>query len=177
MGDAWITVWVAGITAAAALAGSALALIPHFLEARRTKKSVRAAIFAEIGALAHLIREQMYIEELERDLRDLQLRMSCATPFTAGEVAPLTYEVPVPENHNLIYRTHIGQLGVLEPSEAELVVLFYQFIQSATVDASPNGYLGQGTYDTEKVISTLRMLRKVLEIEKMLNNRWTQSGH
>ncbi|MGE8499089.1 MAG: hypothetical protein ACN6O6_16400 [Pseudomonas sp.] len=178
-GTDWTTVFVAAITGATALIGALLTLTLHLSEGRRERKSVRAALLAEVAALAHLMRENDYLEELKVDIGNLHLRLSTARPFMSQTVEPLYYQIPVPETYNLIYRTNISRLGALKPVEAEQIVLFYQLLQSIIVDASPGGYLADGTHDLRKVESTIQMLSKALDLAFKLRAKrpwWTLCG-
>lgn len=178
-GTDWTTVFVAAVSGFTGLAGASVSLVLHYSEGARARKSVRAALIAEVGALAYLLRENAYADEMEQNVQELQERLETARRSNQNQVVAMDYEVPVPENYNLIYRENVSRLGVLKPREAEQIVLFYQLLQSVKADVSPGGYLADGTVEVEKVESTIHMLRSALNLADQLSgkgSRWTFCG-
>lgn len=177
-GTDWTTVFVAFISGSFAFLGASIPVFLHFYGLRRERKSVRAALLAEISALAQLIQLQGYEQEIWNELEQAKQRWAAQT-HPDDDVAPLVYVVPVPETYNLIYRENVSRLGSLSPNDAAQVVMFYQVVQSVVVDVSEKGYLGSGTYNAVQVESTIKMLGQAVRIAEALTARrrwWTLCG-
>lgn len=163
-GADWTTILVAAIT------GTTAAIGPVIMGAwtrRNEKKSVRAAILAEVSALAEIVRDRDYIGTLEKMERDLSLRRQCA-PFAEDSVEGYSLQVVVPPDYNLMYRANSEKLGALKPLEATRVVYFYQLIQSVAVDMGPGGAAHDGTNDPAVFRESRLMLEKALLIADQL---------
>lgn len=111
----WTTVLVVLATGLSAAFG------PAFMQwrtASNEQKSVRAALLAEVTALASVIRARDYKGELLDSIRELA-RNQEENGFGKGFA---NCEIPIPDHYNLIYRENIQRLGCLTPKEAADIV-------------------------------------------------------
>ena len=155
-GADWTTILVAVATGSTAAIGP---VILGLWTRRQEKKSVRAAILAEVSALAEIVRDRRYVETLLTIEQNLMLRRQGA-PFSPSSVEGYTLQVAVPLDYNLMYRANSERLGSLKPQEASKVVYFYQLIQSVVVDVGPGGRAHDGSNDPLMFRETRLMLEK-----------------
>lgn len=157
----WTTVLVVLATGLSAAFG------PAFMQwraASNEQKAVRAALLAEVTALASVIRGRDYRGVISKSHLEL-CRSALGNGFGKGFA---TCEIPVPELYNLIYRQNIMHLGYLSPQEAADIVHFYQLIQAVVVDVSPGGALCEGTDDDEAFRQAIGLLDSALDIADRL---------
>lgn len=138
----------------------------HWLEGRRERVGVRAALISEVVALAEVIRSRRYCEELAESAQTLRMRAHASTPFSAAE--PESFQVSIPEQYNLIYRENATRLGCLDPAEAVDVVRFYQLVLAVVADMSEGGSLYEGTAAAANFVENRNMLLAALEIADRL---------
>jgi hypothetical protein len=162
-GTDWTTVLVALATGLTAAAGPALL---HFLEVRKERAGVRAALISEVVALAGVIRSRRYCEDLGTAAMNLRLRAQASTPFTEPDEED--FRPSIPDQYNLIYRENASRLGCLKPAEAVDVVRFYQLVLAVITDLSPGGALYEGTANADSFVENRAMLIAALAIADRL---------
>lgn len=153
----WTTVLVALATGLTAVTGPVLL---HVLQLRQERRATRAALFAEVAALATLIRTRRYGGHLEAAIEDLA---------KGGD--PHHLQVAIPEDYNLVYRQNAGKLGCLEPAEAASIVRFYQELMEVFADMSPGGALYEGVNDQSYYADDLGLINSALAIADKLAER------
>lgn len=146
----WTTVLVAFATGLTAITGP---LLLHFLQQRQGRETTRAALLAEVAALAALIRSRKYCEHLEESIEHI----------SAGGTFD-TFRVAIPADYNLIYRKNAGKLGCLSPDEAARIVRFYQEIMEVICDMSPGGGLYEGRPELYFYEDNLALIKSALAI-------------
>ncbi|HCG1150900.1 TPA: hypothetical protein NJL49_002635 [Pseudomonas aeruginosa] len=148
-GADWTTILVAFSSGAtAALGPVALSL---WSEAK-SKSAVRAAILAEVAAIADVIRHRRYVEDLYQIERNV-------VPARQAQM-----QVVVPDEVTLIYRSNADKLGSLSPNEAARVVCFYQMVLSVAADMAPGGAVYEGPDQPRTFAESRLMLLKALSI-------------
>lgn len=153
----WTTVLVALITGLTAAAGPALM---HVLQGRKERLAVRAALIAEVTALASIIRARRYCEDLQETIQ--QLKQGHTVEY---------FKVPIPEDYNLIYRQNADKLGCLPADEAAEVVRFYKLVMAVIADMSPGGALYEGEAGAVNYAENLGLLRAALSLADGLAER------
>ncbi|MBT1120766.1 hypothetical protein [Stutzerimonas nitrititolerans] len=162
-GADWTTIFVAlaaGVTAAAG------PISLHLMDARKERAGVRAALIAEVVALAGVIRIRKYCEDLEKTAQNLSLRARASPPFSPA--IEEDFRVSIPDQYNLIYRENASRLGCLKPSEAVDVVRFYQLVLAVIADMSPGGSLYEGTASADSFLENRTMLIAALALADRL---------
>lgn len=165
-GTDWTTVFVALATGLTAAAGPAFM---HYLERRKERAGVRAALISEVVALAGVIRVRKYCEDLEG--MALLLKAQGGESLPSSEVDDEDFRISVPDQYNLIYRENASRLGCLDSSEAVDVVRFYQLLQAVVADTSPGGSLYEGTDDADSFLENKNMLVAALALADRLAKR------
>lgn len=165
-GTDWTTVFVALATGLTAAAGPA---VMHYLERRKERAGVRAALISEVVALAGVIRARKYCEDLETTA--VQLKVAGHPELHPSEDVEEDFRVSIPDQYNLIYRENASKLGCLDPSEAVDVVRFYQLVQAVIADISPGGSLYEGTADADSFLENRSMLIAALALADRLARR------
>lgn len=136
-----------------------LAIMAWWMKSVREHNTVGRAIFAEIRALLEIIEERHFLEDLDKAEQYYR-----ANP----DAAPAPYQVPIADHYCRVYAGNIQSLGYLEPDQAELIVRFYQLVDSVVRDVSDGGGLAAGTSDPEDYEDTRRVLQKAVSTAKSL---------
>lgn len=162
-GADWTTILVALISAAA---GSIVPIWLYRSGIKRERDSVSGAIIAEVSSLIQIAYARGYLPGLQKEYRDLELRIYGTNAFTGNIIKAAYYRLSVPENYNLIYRDNASKIACMGPKHAVQVVQFYQLIQSVLADISPGGFLYEGTRDLKQVGQTIELLEIAMRIGK-----------
>lgn len=162
-GTDWTTVFVALAAGLTAAAGPAFL---HYLEGRKERAGVRAALISEVVAIAGVIRVRKYCEDLDNAAETLRLRAHGTSLF--ADPAEEDFRVSIPDQYNLIYRENASRLGCLDPSEAVDVVRFYQLVLAVVADLSPGGSLYEGTANASSFLENRSMLIAALALADRL---------
>lgn len=153
------------IISAAGLAISAAVAASGWLWQRwQERTSVRVAIVAEVLALKQIAEERSYLTgfiEIAEALR--------ALPEEERPVACL--QVRIPEHYCRVYVANVGRLGYLRPEDAQLVVSFYQYVDSVIQDVTEGGHIYQGTSDPDTFTETANVLQLALGAAQKLSER------
>ncbi|WP_404462983.1 hypothetical protein LG331_09325 [Vreelandella aquamarina] len=102
------------------------------LERRREKRltaTLRAALLAEISAMAEVIRGRGYIEALQEGVR--------------GDRD--TLRANIPDDYFTIFKSNTDKIGHLNPVEAARIVRLYHLVESVAQDVKPGGVLYDGS--------------------------------
>jgi len=118
-----------------ALVGALAAYVPNRLIAvhQRTdlRKSTAFQLYAEISATLELVRHRGYIENLREVL----------AVFDRGEAETWRFEVQVPDERFIIFKSNLMNLGLLPPAIQGQIVLLYQLLEAVIQDIKPGGML------------------------------------
>lgn len=139
-------------------------VIGQITSARSEKKSVRAALLAEVEAMHDLCVIRKYVEELREDADFFR-----SPEGTKWRKEGNVYQTTIPaSDFNLIYKANLSRLGGLSKNEAKLIVRFHQLVEGALQDASEGGVLNQGSYNPEDYDEAADILNEALSIAKVL---------
>lgn len=125
------------------------------------RRSVRYALFAEIQALALIIRERSYLEWLKETVKEFE-----RGDYKDGQTVSM--QVSVDPSYCRVYAALTSSLGSLSAGAAQLVVTFYQFIDSVVRDISPGGPIYEGTSKASHFKEAAEILSKALMIAEEL---------
>ena len=114
--------------------------VQDFSSAQRRRRSLKAALAAEIGSIVELIERQGYADELRRAAQSIAT-LTASTDFD--------YSIPIGQSYFTIYEANATTLGELEPQIASTVVRFYQGAKSL-VDTLADRREGIVFYRAEK---------------------------
>lgn len=103
---------------------------------RQDREATKAAIIAEVSALASIIEKRMYRESLEAVAMEVE---------ATNEACSL--HVPVPAHYCRVYEANVSSIGLMPAEQAKQVVRFYQLIDSVIADVSKGGAIAGGTND------------------------------
>ncbi|MGY2275727.1 MULTISPECIES: hypothetical protein [Pseudomonas] len=167
-GTDWTTVLVALATGGTAALGPVLLWIK---QAQGERKSVRAALFAEVSALIELVERRHYLNDMKRYEAFL-------LPLTRRELDELNpddfkYPITVGEHYNRVYQANVSRLGILSAVEARQIVRFYQLADSVRADVSPGGPLYSGTTNRQSYTEAIGILEDAIEIGTALTRPWS----
>lgn len=150
---------------AAGLALSAAVAAGGWLWQRwQERTSVRVAIVAEVLALRKIAIERDYLGGLIETANEL-----LAIPEDQRPIASL--QVRIPEHYCRVYIANLGRLGYLSLKDAQLVVSFYQYVDSVVQDVTAGGLLYEGTDDPEAFSEAANILTFALDAAKKLAER------
>lgn len=130
-----------------------------WLARRREQRAIRAALLAEVRALAEIIRGRQYVDGLEE-----------GAAYLNGGGESYSIAVRVPDHYCRIYSSSPGAVGNLSPEQATKVVMFYQLIDSVVQDVSPGGHLAEGASDPLVLRESKRFLEKALQLADELGS-------
>ncbi|BBH45480.1 hypothetical protein [Pseudomonas sp. KU43P] len=125
------------------------------------RRSVRFAIYAEIQALVLIIRKREYLEGMIETIKE----------FEEGKYKKGTcviYSASIDPSYCRVYSALVSTLGSLPADAAQLVVIFYQLIDSVVRDLSPGGQLHEGTDDVTVFNEASDLLSKALRVAEEL---------
>ncbi|MDD0974658.1 hypothetical protein [Pseudomonas fontis] len=128
------------------------------------RTSVRVAIVAEVLALRKIAEERNYLSglfEMAEALRGIP----------EEQRPPASLQVRIPEHYCRVYLANLGKLGYLSPEDAQLVVSFYQYIDSVVQDVTAGGILYEGTNDPDAFSEAANILKFALDASKKLADR------
>ncbi|KWS78073.1 hypothetical protein AL053_16975 [Pseudomonas savastanoi pv. fraxini] len=130
-----------------------LAVLAWWMKSVREHNTVGRAICAEILALLDIIKERDFLADLKNTEQYFREN---------PEAAAVSYNVPVADHYCRGYAGNIQNLGYLEPDQAELIVRFYQMVDSVVRDVSSGGRLAEGTSDPNDYKDTGRILQNAV---------------
>lgn len=118
------------------------------LERRRQRQeasNLALAFGGEISTLLELIRERRYIERFEQIIGQIE---------TTGQ--PFFMPFRIRYEYSRVYQANVGRIGLLQPTLAEQIPVFYTRPTSVLDDMAS---LGDGTYAQVDVSILLRVYR------------------
>ena len=132
-------------------------LVGGWFKRHLERRSVRYALVAEIQALALIVRERRYLPSLleAADVIDNGL-------LKGDEI--VWFRVAVDSTYCRVYAAYTSSLGSLPAHIAQLVVTFYQFIDSVVRDVSPGGAVYEGTNKSSGFRDAGDLLAKALKV-------------
>lgn len=139
-----------------------------FWQRWQERTSVRVAIVAEVLALKKIAEERRYLSVLKEIAEALR-----ALPDEGRQVA--TLQVRIPEHYCRVYVANVGKLGHLRPEDAQLVVSFYQYVDSVVQDVTEGGHIYQGTNDPETFTEAATVLELALDAAQKLADRHAET--
>ncbi|MBD8604723.1 hypothetical protein IFT80_18965 [Pseudomonas sp. CFBP 8771] len=146
-----------------------LAAIGWWWQRRQDRRSVRVAIVAEVLALKDIAEEREYYSGLIQMAEHLE-----SIPRERRENASL--QVRVHEHYRRVYTANIDKVGYLTPRDAQLVVRFYQYVDSVVADVTEGGAIYEGTSDPLAYREAAAILHKAMavadEIHRRYHGRW-----
>jgi len=159
----WTTVLVALVTGVTAASG------PYWVwrrQAESERRSVRAALLAEVSALVEIVEIRGYL----RDLREAEEFLSKLVPEQLEAIPreDRQYAVPVGEHYNRVYQSNVNRLGSLSAEEARMVVRFYQLIDSVRADITEGGVLCDGDPEAEDFKDAADVLEEAMALGRKL---------
>jgi hypothetical protein len=143
---------VATVGALGAIGGALATFVPSWLMAkhqqRETAKSTAFQLYAEIKATLEVERHRGYIKGL-REVLDA---------FDTGKITSWTYQVQVPNDRYIIYKSNLSNIGLLPPIIQGQVVLLYQLLEAVVQDVKPGGLLNATPVGKEPFAEALRLI-------------------
>lgn len=138
-------------------------IVLWFLKASKERSTIGLAISAEISALCEIAEARGYLTAL-REKADL-LRLK-----EPEDESPMAMCIKVPEHYCQVYTNNLDTIGKLDADEAELVVRFYQFIDSVVQDVTEGGLLAQGVAAPEIFDEAIKIFEKALSTADQLTD-------
>lgn len=135
-----------------------------FWQRWQERTSVRVAIVAEVLALRKIAVERDYLSSLV----ELQTQLLAIPEHERPEAS---LQVRIPEHYCRVYVANLGKLGYLSPEDAQLVVSFYQYVDSVVQDVTKGGILYEGTNDPEAFAEAAAILKFALDVAQQLADR------
>ncbi|QXH45383.1 hypothetical protein KSS93_21260 [Pseudomonas xanthosomatis] len=132
------------------------------------RTSVRVAIVAEVLALQQIAKERNYQSTLGEVAESL-----LAIP--EAQRSPVSLQVPIPEHYCRVYLANLGKLGYLPPRDAQLVVSFYQYMDSVVRDVTPGGILYGGCNDPDAFTNSANVLKLGTDAAQKLADRYAKN--
>lgn len=123
---------------------------------------LKASLLAEVSALLEMVARRHYVNQLRERERDLAQRS--LNELKSLDKDDYRFKLPDGENYNRVYQANISRLGALSPSEATLIVRFYQLADSVRADVSREGMLAVGSVNHEAWGETAGILESAIEI-------------
>lgn len=160
---------IAAVSALGAIGGAIAAYVPNRLMAKHQqaelRKSTAFQLYSEIRATLEVVQHRGYIESL----RDL------LASFDRKEILTCTYKVQVPDERFIIFKSNLGNLGLLPPGVQGQIVLLYQLLEAVIQDVKPGGMLnaepaGRGAFAEALTLSERAKTiaeQVLIEIEKL----------
>ena len=99
------------------------ALLPHWWQRRQKKKSIRAALAAEVRAISAIVAYRDYVDGLQRHIASIEREQHIHL-----------YQVRIARDYDIVFRSNCDKIGLLPADLSESVVRFYYLVSSAVVD-------------------------------------------
>ncbi len=128
---------------------------------------MRVAIVAEVLALRKIAVERDYHAGLVEMGHQLLV-------MPEDERSKASLQVRISQHYCRVYVANLGKLGYLSPEDAQLVVSFYQFVDSVVQDVIEGGIIYEGTNSPEAFKETANVLQFALDAAQLLADRHVQ---
>jgi hypothetical protein len=112
----------------------------------------------EISATLEVVRHRGYIESFGDLL----------AAFDRQDISTWTYKVHVPDDRFIIFRSSLGNLGLLPPSLQGQIVLFYQLLEAVIQDIKPGGMLNAEPAGRESFAEALTLSERAKAIAEQI---------
>jgi hypothetical protein len=99
------------------------ALLPHWSQRRQEKKSIRAALAAEVRAISAIVAYRDYLDGLQRHIASIELEQHI-----------YLYQVRIARDYDIVFRSSCDKIGLLPADLSESIVRFYYLVSSAVED-------------------------------------------
>lgn len=153
-----------GLASLSGLLGIGGIIVGQITSARAEKKSVRAALLAEVEAMHDMCVIRKYVEGLRADANYFRSPEGISKR-EKGE----GFQISIPAtDFNLIYKANLSRLGGLSRNEARLIVRFHQLVEGALQDVSEGGTLHIGSNEPDDYDEAADVLEQALSIAKVL---------
>ena len=130
------------------------AIIIEYFKNRREKKSLTFAIYAEVSATLKLIEFRNYVKNVQDIIKKLK----------TGLIPNETYQIIVPDDYCLVYKSNIIQIGVLAPELQIPIVQFYQLLEGVIQDVKPGGLLNSSPQGIDAFTSVLAVSEQMIQL-------------
>lgn len=154
--------WVAAVGALGAIGGAFAAYVPNRLMARHQREELRKStafqLYSEIRATLEVVRHRGYIESLRGVL----------AAFDSHAISSWNYTVQVPDERFIIFKSNLGNLGLLPPSVQGQIVLLYQLLEAVIQDIKPGGMLNAAPAGRESFSEALTLSERAVAIAKQV---------
>ncbi|MDN3221352.1 hypothetical protein [Pseudomonas nunensis] len=159
----WTAVLVGVFSAFAALVGPVRLWKKQM---KRESESVRASLFAEVGAMVEMVDRRGFLPALRNTEALLSTRQSSAQSI----FNPIreSFEVVIDSEFNKVYQANLSKLGVLSVEEARQIVRFHQLANGVRLDVIPGGVIARGTSNPETFKETADLLEAAMDIGREL---------
>lgn len=134
-----------------------LGLVGGWFKRYLERRSVRYALVAEIQALALIVRERRYLPSFLEVVKEIE-------SGALEEDEEYSFRVAVDSTYCRVYAAYTSSLGSLPVHVAQLVVTFYQFVDSVVRDVSQGGIVYEGTNKASDFQDAADLLSKALKI-------------
>lgn len=94
-----------------------------------------------------------------------------------GERSDVSLQVRIPQHYCRVYIANLGKLGYLSPKDAQLVVTFYQYVDSVVQDVTEGGIIYEGTNDPKAFTEAADALKFALDAAQQLADRHAKKQH
>lgn len=135
-----------------------------FWQRWQERTSVRVAIIAEVLALRKIAVERDYLAGLIETANELRAIPEKQRP-------DISLQVRIPEHYCRVYIANLARLGYLSPEDAQLVVRFYQYVDSVVQDVTEGGIIYKGTNDPDAFSEAANVLKFALDVAQKLDER------
>lgn len=135
-----------------------------FWQRWQERTSVRVAIVAEVLALRRIAVERGYHAGLT-EMGNVLLGIP------EHERPEASLQVRIPQHYCRVYVANLGKLGYLSPEDAQLVVSFYQYVDSVVQDITEGGLIYSGTRDPGAFRDAANILQFALDSAQTLADR------
>src|SRR5215469_2908062 len=98
------------------------ALVPHWWQRRREKKSIKAALAAEVRAILAIVAHRDYLDGLQRHIDSINTNNNTL------------FQVRIAKDYDIIFKNNSDKIGLLPADLSESVVRFYYLVASAIED-------------------------------------------
>lgn len=99
------------------------ALLPHWCQRRQEKKSIRAALAAEVRTISAIVAYRDYLDGLQRHIASIE-----------QEQHTHLFQVRIARDYDIVFQSNCQKIGLLKADLSESVVLFYYLVSSAIED-------------------------------------------
>jgi len=142
---------------------------PFILEHIKRKdeiNTVTCAITTEVEMTLFLIDKRRYVHQVEAILSALR----------DGRLKSSKFQVIVPDDYCPIYKSHLGQVGLLPDVIRGDVVAFYQLIEAAIADVRPGGMLAENECVEDVFQQLLDIVQQALVIGRKITENTKRNG-